>query len=152
MPIHNSWGRIRRSRCGNVILVFALFVVALFGFAALSIDVGNVYDKQRKAQIATDATAYAAVALLTNSAINPAAIVAEAQNIAAANGVSTGEIAAANSYGGAVQLGYWNTNTLTFISPPPGGFPTNTVRVPARRTVPMFFGSVVGTYQMNPQV
>ncbi len=124
-----------------------VFLVALLAFAALSIDVSNVFHHQRNEQAATDAGAFAAVALLTT---NPPAnskdnIIAEARAITAANGVATNEITASNY--GTIQVGHWDgTNFTADVAP------TNAVLVPAKRNVPLAFGKIVGLAAMNPAV
>jgi len=117
-------------------------MVGLFGFAALTIDVGRVYKEKRHEQFATDAAAYAAVALLPSGADSD--VRNEAINLAAANGVTTNEIQNA----GTVELGHWDTSVLTFTAG--GATPYNAVRVPALRNVDMTFGKVVGMSSMNP--
>ncbi len=143
-----SFGRNpRRSFRGNTLVLVTIFVTALFGFAALSIDVSHVFQQQRRAQISTDAAALAGVAMLTNSGAASVDAIAQAQLIANANGVSDQEIAASSI--GAIQVGQWDTNSLSFSA---GTTPYNAVPVPARRTVPMYFAPVVGMRQMTPQV
>jgi Flp pilus assembly protein TadG len=131
----------------------AVFMVALFAFAALSLDVGNVLREQRKVHTGTDAGALAGVMLLTN---NPPptleAIQARATLLAAANGVTTNEIAngAFRGYPGEVQRGIWAGGT--FIANVTSNGTYNAVRVPARRVVPLHFGRVVGLTQMTPAI
>jgi len=143
-------GRRQNERGATLVLV-TFFMVALFAFAALSLDVGNVLREQRKAQIGTDAAALAAAAKLGN---NPSVVITEALVVAATNGVTTAEIAygAHGGYPGQIQLGNWDPTrgaTNRFLA---GGSPTNAVRVPARRTVDLFFAKVVGLSQMTPAV
>jgi len=120
-----------------------MFMVGLFGFGALTIDVARAYKEKRHEQFATDAGAYAGVAMLTNS---PAAAIQEATDLASANGVTTNEIQNA----GAVEVGHWDTSALTFTAG--GAAPYNAVRVPAKRTVDMTFAKVVGMSAMSPAV
>jgi Flp pilus assembly protein TadG len=137
---------IRRGDTGTALVLVALFMVVLMGFVALSIDVGNVLRHQRDEQSATDAGSFAGVTLVTN--VPPAtkdAIIAEAQAITVANGVTPAEIMASNF--GTIQIGFWDTKTLRFTR---DGSPTNAVLVPAKRNVPLFFGRVVGVESMNP--
>ena len=138
-----------RDESGVTIVVVTFFVVALFAFAALSLDVGNVLREQRKAQIGTDAAALAAVTMLgtsTDDATLRAAVNQMANQIAGTNGVTATEIASGN--GGGIQLGYWSNATFYVRA----SAPYNAVRVPARRTVNLMFGRVVGLGQMRPAV
>src|SRR5437016_3461741 len=138
----------RRDESGTTLVLVALFVVALFGFAALTIDVGRAYKEKRHEQFATDAGAFAGVVFLTNSTPNTAKAIQEAKDIAGANGVTLAEILASDT--GAVEVGNWNTNN----SPPftANGTPFNAVRVPSKRTVGLTFAKVVGLGSMNPAV
>ena len=127
---------------GSTLVLVTAFMVGLFGFAALTIDVGRVYKEKRHEQFATDAAAYAGAALLPSGTDDD--VRNEAINLAAANGVTTNEIQNA----GTIELGHWDTNALTFTA---GGVtPYDAVRVPAKRTVDMTFGKVVGMSSMNP--
>ena len=128
---------------GSTLVLVTMFMVGLFGFAALTIDVGRVYKEKRHEQFATDAAAYAGAAMLTNS---PDAAIQEAVYLAAANGVASNEIQNA----GTVEVGHWDTSALTFTAG--GATPYNAVRVPAKRNVDMTFAKVVGMSSMSPVV
>jgi hypothetical protein len=125
-----------------MIVLAALSMVALFAFAALSIDLARFHQQQRELQSATDASALAATLLLTNSPPDSGLISQEATITAQANGLGSNEV-------GTVEAGQWDTNALTFAA---GGPPYNAVRVPARRTVPLMFGPVIGMAAMTPVV
>src|ERR1051326_3250524 len=140
----------RRNESGSTLVLVTMFVIALFGFAALTIDVGRVYKEKRHEQMATDAGAFAGVAMLNTDLTDTAKAfnaIQEATYIANANGVSNTEISASDT--GAIQVGNWNTNTLTFTA---NTTPYNAVRVPAKRTVGLTFAKVVGLGAMNPAV
>lgn len=139
----------RKDQAGVTLVLVTFFIVALFAFAAFSIDVGRVRYEQRRAQIATDAAAFAAAAMLTN--LNDDVVINEALVIAATNRVSAAEIAAGAQGGfpGQIQIGNWNTTTRLFTA---NGTPRNAVRVPARKTIPLYFGRIVGMSQMGPAV
>jgi Flp pilus assembly protein TadG len=127
-----------------MVVLAAVSMVALFGFAALSIDLAHVYQQQRDMQSATDAAALAGALFLTNSPQNSASIIEEATITAQANGLGSTEV-------GTIEVGQWDTNspTPTFVA---GVAPYNAVRVPAQRSVPLTFGAVVGMNQMTPVV
>lgn len=145
-----------RNESGATIIIVTFFMVALFAFAALSLDVGNVLREQRKAQIATDAAALAGAILLTNG--NDTVVITGATAIAEINGVTTNEIGAGattgrwGNYPGQIQVGNWDTNRPTTTRFQDGGTPRNAVRVPARRNVPLHFAPIVGLRNMNPVV
>jgi len=134
---------------GSTLLLVTMFMVGLFGFAALTIDVARVYKEKRHEQFGTDAGAYAAVSMLTNTTASTAKAnaIQEATDVAGANGVTSSELA--NGSGGGVQVGQWNTNTLTFAA---DATPYNAVLVPAKRSVGLSFAKVVGLSSMNPSV
>ena len=133
---------------GSTLILITVFMVCLFGFAALTIDVARVYKEKRHEQFGTDAGAYAGVIMLTNPPANGAmsAATQEATDVSGANGVTSSELTS----GGGVQVGVWANgqfipNTIT------NGYYT-AVRVPAKRNVGMTFAKVVGFGSMNPAV
>src|SRR6266481_5115335 len=124
---------LRDETASTVVLVTA-FVVGMFGFAALTLDVGRAYKEKRHEQFGTDAGAYAAVNMLnTNLAANTAANNAslEAANVASANGVTSSEITS----GGGIQVGRW-ANGQFFANQTTNGVYT-AVYVSAKRNVGM---------------
>jgi Flp pilus assembly protein TadG len=135
-----------RSESGTTFVMLTVFIVALFGFAALSLDVGNVLREQRKENTATDAGALSSVMFLTNTPQNVASVIAFAEAMANTNGVTTAEIAASNT--GTIEVGIWSGGQFLANQTTNGLY--TAVRVPARRKVPMNFGNVVGTGVMNP--
>jgi len=136
---NQSFRRTCKSRrdSGSTLVTVTVFMVAIFGFAALSVDVANVFHQQRNEQAATDSAAIAGVAKLPDTG----AARQEAIDLAGANGVTATEIQNA----GTVEVGNWSNSTFTA-----NATPLNAVRVPARRNVPLYFGGVVGTGAMNP--
>ncbi len=76
----NSW------ECGQTLLLFVLALGVLFGFVALAIDVGLLYEDRRHLQNTADAAALAGVAELPT---NPALATAKAAEWAANNGVDS---------------------------------------------------------------
>lgn len=139
----------RKRQAGTTIVIITVFMVALFAFAALSLDVGNVLREQRKTHTATDAAAFAGVVALTNSPQSAAEVMALAGALAGTNGVTATEIS--QSTIGAIQVGIWTNKQFLANTTTAGGY-YNAVRVPARRTVPLYFGRVVGLGTMRPQV
>ena len=140
---------IAANESGTALVLLTVFIVALFGFAALSLDVGCVYQEQRHIQIAADAAALAGATLLTNQNQNVGLIRKEAKAIAGANGVKPNEIAASSS--GDIQVGLWTNGTFSANTTGPEGR-YNAVQVPARRKVNLMFARVVGMNFMNPAV
>ena len=138
----------RRAESGATIVIVTFFVVALFAFAALSLDVGNALREQRKAQIGTDAAALAALLRLTNTVQDVNQVRTTAEEIAGANGVTTTEISASTL--GLIEVGIWSNGQ--FYANQTAGGRYNAVRVPARRTVPLNFGRVVGVNVLRPAV
>jgi len=132
-----------RDQAGSTLVLVVSFVMVLFGFAALAIDIARVYKEREHEQFGTDAAAYAGVTLLTNasSGTAKAAAIQEATDVAGANGVTASEITS----GGSVQVGQWTNSTFTADATP-----YNAVRVAAKRTVGMTFAKVVGQTSMSP--
>jgi Flp pilus assembly protein TadG len=110
--------KVRADTRGATIVILTFFVVALFGFAALSIDVANVLREQRKENVATDAAAIAGLAKLGDPLVSTsqqaADAIAEAQLLANTNGVTDVEIAAGarNGYPGQIQVGQWTNGVF----------------------------------------
>lgn len=132
---------------GSVLVLVAVSLVALFAFAALSVDVATVLYQQRSTNHGTDAAALAAAAKLTDPSANSSAVQQEGMDIAQANGVTASEIAAGafSGYPGQVQLGRWTNGVFVAEATP-----YNAVRVPARRSVSLNFARAFGMRSMNP--
>ncbi len=80
--IHSSHPRGKTTEKGQAILIIALSIIVLMGFAALAIDGARLYSERRAAQNAADAAVLsAALTKCTNGNI-----VSAAQQIAASNG------------------------------------------------------------------
>jgi Flp pilus assembly protein TadG len=145
--------KLGASERGTAFVMITTFIIALFGFAALSIDVANVYREQHKEHVATDAAAIAGVAKVADplipAAAQKAAAILEAQVIANTNSVTDAEISAGTTsgVGGQIQVGLWTNKFFKADATP-----YNAVRVPARRSVPLYFGKVVGLSKMKPIV
>src|SRR5258705_3497384 len=56
-----------RGESGGTLVMVTVSMAAIFGFAALSLDVGKVLSEQRKENVATDAGALAGVAQLPDT-------------------------------------------------------------------------------------
>ncbi len=131
---------------GGTLLLVTVFMVAIFGFAALSVDVGYVLTNRKKVHEACDAAALAAVVDWTMGK-TPAEVEALGRAFAIQNDVADEEILA-------VETGIWVDDSKTFVGPlstlPPNSVPA--VRVVGRRTVQLAFGQVVGISEMRPLV
>src|SRR5436309_2225541 len=137
-------------QAGGTLLLVTVFIVALFGFAALSVDVGNVLVHRKKISEAADAAALAAVVDWAENGTS-AKVQIVARQYARANDLKDSEIVS-------VDPGIWVTisgaGTFSAVRALPSLLPNEVaaVRVQARRNVPMYFGRVVGLPAMNPQV
>ena len=144
----------RRCRRGNVVVLTALVMVALFGVLAFAVDTGWVLHTRTELQRTADACALAAAARLPDKA----AATTVAHAVAAENGWSSGvDIGEGDELHGSdldpldVEFGLWDRDTATFTTPTPSGRRTNAVRVTLRRTeatknpLGLFFGRVIGT-------
>ena len=69
---------------GQVLVIFALFLVVLLGFTGVAIDIGRQNAEQRHIQTAADAAALAACRALIDGASDNAAAT-EARNVASIN-------------------------------------------------------------------
>ena len=141
---------------GVTLVLLSLFIVALFGFAALSIDVARVFQEQRHIQIAADAAALAGATLLTNATQDAEVVMKEANAVAMANDVAAKEIHAGQGhYTGnnpnQVQIGVWTNGIFDANHTTPQGR-YNAVRMPVHREVDLMFAKVVGMSTMDPKV
>ena len=149
--------KARRDENGTFVVLMALSLMGLFGMAALSIDIAHVYQQNRDMQSAADFAALAGATLLTNQSIDVNSIIQTAQTIALSNGLTTAEIAAASAYGGAIEVGVWDIAAQTFTPGTTNTNQWNAVRVPAKRSVSLFFGKMTvgpgnGLAAMSPVV
>ena|ERR1051326_8565013 len=119
---------------GQSLVIAALFMVVLFGFAALSIDISRLYVQKKKLQNATDAAALAAAMELPPTSDFPLRYDDTARSFANANQLKSAEI-------GAVEVGHYDASSKTFNA---GATTKDSVRVTAARVVPMSFAVVLG--------
>ena len=149
---------LKREEKGTFIVLMSLCLLGVFGFAALAIDISHVYQQKRDMQSATDYAALARrAALLTNSSPDKTAIIQAAQTIALSNGLTTAEITAAVSEDGTIEVGTWDTNNTPPFTANTASGTWNAVRVPAKRSVGLFFGKLTvgpgnGLSAMSPVV
>ncbi len=139
----------RRDELGATLVLVTVFVVALFGMAALAIDVGNMYTQRNRIQDGIDSAALAAVSSWAGGK-TPDEVVTTAQAFAMTNGVQSSDIQS-------IEAGEWirATRTFTALSSLPVSMPAGTlpaVRVIARKTIAMYFASVVGMKAMSPRL
>ena len=139
-------GAALKSQSGSTLVIVVVFIVALFGFAALSIDVGNVYVLRKFLHEGTDAAALAAV-IDWASGGTPAQVAQVGTDFCRTNGVQVAEIVS-------IEPGTWVNSTKTFVGPL-ASLPANSVpavRIVGRRNVKLGFAGVVGLREMNPVV
>jgi hypothetical protein len=140
--------RQRRSRraqaSGGTLVLVVVFLVALFAFAGLSIDVGNVYMQRARIQEAGDSEAMASVVDWAKGSAS-GVVAQRARTFASANGVLTNEVKL-------VRVGIWDQANRTFTEA--GTFTSSqvpAVEVTNQRVVPMHFARVVGMPSMSPR-
>jgi hypothetical protein len=131
---------------GGILVLITVFLVALFAFAALSIDISLVLSNRKRVHDGCDAAALAAVVDWANRKTS-AEVDAMGRAYAQTNGVLSAEVLS-------VDTGTWDDSTRQFVGPmstlPDNSVPA--VRVIAQRTVPLPFGKVIGISQMRPRV
>ena len=87
--LHRKGVRARTRESGQSLLVFAIMIVAMTGFVALTVDVGFAYKEKQDAQQAADAAALAASGVLRET-LSPEQATVKAYAIAEANGFKNG--------------------------------------------------------------
>ena len=130
-----------QDRRGSIAPMAALFMTALLGFGALTVDMGFNYFTRNRLQVTADATALAGASQLPDEA----AMVVEALDYAEKNMPATdfGTVLAA----GDVVAGNWDPAARTFTA---ALAPINAVRTTTRRqaasgnAVPAFLGGIAG--------
>ena len=138
--------RFRRDQRGSAMAMFAVFLMAGVGFAAVAIDGGYLYSLKNKLQTTADAAVLVAVSQLPDTdAARTAAIVMAGKNMAP--GEHGAVLADAD-----VLTGSWDAGTRTFTA---GGTPLNAVRVATRRSqvngnaAGLFFARILGFNQVD---
>jgi len=138
---------IRESRRGSVLLIFAVLLLVLMSFAALSVDTGYLIVSKDQLQNSADAAALAAASQFAvpdlDKATNEARFYANANTVA---GESVLLNPASDIEFGQIQL--TPGEKAVFVA---GATPVDSVRVTARRTtgsnngpMPTFFAGVLG--------
>ncbi|MFO0930019.1 MAG: TadG family pilus assembly protein [Gemmataceae bacterium] len=124
-------------RRGAVVVLVALLLVFLMLVAAFAIDLGYIGLVRNQLQVAADGAALAAAA---DMSISLTAGRTAAKDIATRN-VAGGTTDAVTMVDSDIEFGTWNTGSRTFTA---GTASVNAVRVTARKSLPLFFGRVIG--------
>ena len=136
--VHPYWRR------AATVVVVAVIIPVLLGCAALSVDIGYLFNVRLQLQNTADAAALAGAQLLHDEYAARSA----AHEYALTNFPSAGQVLADND----LYLGNWNTEQRVFTE---GGTPLNAVRVTTRRSttngnpVDLFFASIFGIFQSD---
>ena len=148
--LENALRAFRDDRRGGVLLVFAFFVLAAAGLAALTIDGSYLYSLKSKIQATADSAALSGAAELPDTleeTPDPDAMRTEAVRMAGVNMPATEHGTALN--GGDVTTGNWDVDTRVFT---PNGNPINAILVKTPSTEPagsfyLHLGSLNGEFQ-----
>ena len=129
---------------GTVVVLAAVLIIVVMGFAALAIDVGMITTARAELQNVADAGALAGVSQLLEADYDGAVAQASAfgsQNTCVGQPVALGT--------GDIELGNYDLDSGTFTTVPGGG--GNAIRVTARRSqgspqgpLPLFFMGLLG--------
>lgn len=121
LALRRNWRHRQARRRGSVLVYVGLGIFVFIGTAALSVDMGNLYQRKAKSQIAADAAALAGAYELANFRDSNA--VRSARNLARDNGYDRAE------------------PDISVITSNPG---PNQFRVQVGRNEPLFFGRIFG--------
>ncbi len=142
--IENGSRGCQAKQHGGTLVLVTVFMVALFAFAALSVDVGNVLVQRTRIQEAGDSAAMASVVDWATGATS--GIVAQrARSFASTNGVLSNEVKT-------VRVGKWDQTTRTFTEQATltsSDIPA--VEVTNQRLVPLYFARILGLPSMSPR-
>src|SRR5262249_35823894 len=124
LTISRLWNRLS-GRHGQALVITVFFILALFAFAALSIDGGRLYIERKKLQNATDAAALAGASTLPLKSPSDTDYDSMSRAFAITNKVLSSEVVS-------VEVGHYDRTAKTFTA---GGAPNDSVRVAAQRNV-----------------
>lgn len=135
MPNRQKQKHRGMNRRGAILVLTAILMVAIFGFVAMSLDVGYMTVVRNELQNATDAAALAGATELMNGA---EAVKLAAKSTAQSNKAGGVDVALNDAE---IELGYYNLINRTFTA---GGTNLNAVRVVAHVVdKPLFFAPVI---------
>lgn len=147
--------RSGHSERGAVLVLVAVLIVALIGFAALVIDIGKMYKVRSELQNASDSAAHAGALSLDRTQAGIAAARDNAKAYALLHHADTTPVQVADDD---IIFGHWDEATRTFTAlgtDPADPVPVNAVRVIDRREAqssnPVFLhlAPLLGTQQVN---
>ena len=121
---------------GFVLVLFALLSVLVFGAVGFAVDIGHVYDEQRRIQIAADAASLAGVATLGADA-SYSRVFDAVTTISNANSISIDEVSLIPP-----RCGSWTGGTFSPSSNNQCDSSTSAIEVTIRRTVRLGFARV----------
>lgn len=149
-----NWRHFKRDESGVTIVIIALILPVLLGFAGLAIDVGYIMVVKNELQNAADAAALAGAGHLwyNNTSSNPNWSAAQTAGSTTAPSNKSGGVTLVDYE---VQLGYWNLNRtppgLQSTTITPGNRDAPALKVTVRRSagknggpVNTFFGALIG--------
>jgi Flp pilus assembly protein TadG len=95
LKLRRATARFLNDQSGAVLALVAILIIpVLIGFAALGIDIGSAFSRQRQMQVVADASAYSGAASLVQNAVGKTLgatyYAEEAQSTAAAGGFANG--------------------------------------------------------------
>jgi hypothetical protein len=141
-------------RRGQVVVLFASFLIVLVGICILAIDVGRLFVCRAQLQNAVDAAALAGASQLLGWASEDEKTDArlEAKAIAVANIVAGVPLTLTDDD---IQFGHYDGETATFV-PEPQASVVDSIRISGRRThdspdgpIGLFFGPVFGWHEQE---
>lgn len=140
----HSVAEARSGRRGAVVIIIALLLTVLLGFAALVVDLGYAGSVEAELQAATDAAAHSGAMQLdgTEAGVDEAYEVAEQLGAANHAGGESVELDGGSGSGSEIATGYWDADSRSFteVADPAT---TNAVQVEARRAaLPAWFSAV----------
>jgi hypothetical protein len=131
---------IARRHRGVVVVQVVVLVIVLLGCAALSVDVGFIYNSRGEMQIAVDSSALAGASVLKRGSGTAKSLATEyaAKNAVAGANVRSGELA--------ITVGNWDGVSGTFYpSSETDATTPNAIRVVGERPdIPLYFASSLG--------
>jgi Flp pilus assembly protein TadG len=132
-------------RRGSIVLLSAVFLMAIFAFTAFTVDLGYIVLTKAELQTAADAAALASVNELSDNSEEPTfrnqLVISEAVSLARMNYSDNSEILVSSD----IRIGKWDSEARVFNE---GQEPANAVNVTTRRAktngnaLPLFFAPI----------
>ena len=131
-------------RRGAILVLSALLLVVLVGMAAFAVDLGYICVVRNQLQVAADSAAMAAAGELNTGQTNAR----NAAKLYAGANIAGGPTEFVSLSDSDITFGLWDSTARTFTPTESG---SNSLKIVAHKTQPLFFGRVLGVNSVDLQ-